>query len=148
MVLHSMFLLLLRNTTKGSILKQLTLSLGSLREGSCRRVFSFVREIEKLLLDSANAKSANLPEKIESIYGEDLDMERLKIQLRMLLDVVKVTPMDGIHIKEVTCVQTLCQVLNIQPSFKILLTEVHKLLRIYLIIPVTTSTVERNFSAL
>ena len=110
--------------------------------------FSFVREIEKLLLDSANAKSANLPEKIESIYGEDLDMERLKIQLRMLPDVVKVTPMDGIHINEVTHVQTLCQVLNIQPSFKILLTEVHKLLRIYVTIPVSTSTAERNFSAL
>ena len=110
--------------------------------------FSFVREIEKLLLDGAYAKSANLPEKIESIYGEDLDMERLKIQLRMLPDVVKVTPMDGVHIKEVTHVQTLCQVLNIQPSFKILLTEVHKLLRIYVTIPVSTSTAERNFSAL
>jgi len=95
-----------------------------------------------------NAKSANLSEKVASIYGEDLGMERLKIQLRMFPDVVKVTPMDGIHIKEVTCVQTLCQVLNIQPSFKILLTEVHKLLRIYLTIPATTSTAGRNFSAL
>ena len=31
--------LLLRNTTKGSTLKQLTLLMGSLREGSCKRIF-------------------------------------------------------------------------------------------------------------
>lgn len=121
---------------------------GELERRFLQESFSFVGEIEKLLLDSANAKSANLPEKMESIYQEDLDMDKLKIQLKMLPDAVKVTPMHGIPIKQVTRVQTLCQVFNIQPTFKILLTEVHKLLRIYLTILVTTSTAERNFSAL
>ena len=121
---------------------------GELERRFLQESFSFVGEIEKLLLAGANAKSANLPEKMESIYQEDLDMDKLKIQLKMLPDAVKVTPMHGIPIKQVTRVQTLCQVFNIQPTFKILLTEVHKLLRIYLTIPVTTSTAERNFSAL
>lgn len=58
------------------------------------------------MLHSANAKSANLPENIESIYGEDLDMDKLKNQLKMLPDAVKVTPMHGIHIQEVTHVAT------------------------------------------
>lgn len=89
-----------------------------------------------------------LPEKLESIYHEDLNMDKLKIQLKMLPDAVKVTPMNGIPIKQVTRIQTICQVFNIQPTFKKLLAEVHKLLRIYLTIPVTTSTAERNFSAL
>ena len=56
--------------------------------------------------------------------------------------------MHGIPLKQVTCIQTLCEVFNIHPTFKILLSEIHKLLRISLTIPVTTSTAERKFSAL
>ena len=100
------------------------------------------------MLDSANAKSVNLPEKMKSIYHKDLDMDKLKIQLQMLPDAVNATPLYGILIKQVTCIQTLCQVFNNHPSMKILLTELHKLLRIYLTIPVTTSTAEQSFSAL
>ena len=63
---------------------------------------SFVREIEKLLLDSANVKCVNLPEKMKSIYREDLDMNKLKIQQQMLPDTVKTTPLYSIPIKQVT----------------------------------------------
>ena len=100
----------------------------------------FVEEIVKLLLDSANAKRVNLFEKKKSICCKNLDMNKVKIQLQMLPDTVKATPLYKIPIKQVTYVQTLCKVFNNQP--KIILTEVHKLLRIYLTIPVTTSTAE------
>ena len=60
----------------------------------------------------------------------------------------KVTPTHGVPIKQLTCVQTLCQVFNIQPTFKTQLSEIHKLLRVYLTFPVTTSMVERKISAL
>ena len=56
--------------------------------------------------------------------------------------------LDGIPTKQVTRVQTLCEVFNQQRSLKTFLTEVHKLLKLYLTIPVTTSSSERNFSAL
>ena len=77
-------------------------------------------------------------------------MDKLMVQLHMLPDAVKTTLLDGIPIKQVTHIQTLCQVFNNQPiaSVKILLSEIHNLLRIYLTIPVTTSTAERSFSAL
>ena len=75
-------------------------------------------------------------------------MDKLKIQLKMLPDTVKVTPIHGVPIKQVTCIQTICEVFNIQPTFKILSLEIHKLLRVYLTIPVTTPTAERKFSAL
>ena len=110
---------------------------GELERRFLQESFSFVRQIEKLLLDSANAKSASLPEKVKSIYHQDIDMYKLKIQLKMLPDAIKVTPMYGIPIKQVTRIQTLCEVFNLQSTFKILLLEVHKLLRIYLTIPVT-----------
>ena len=70
------------------------------------------------------------------------DLKKLKIQLKMLPDAIKVTSMHGVPIKQVTCVQTLCQVFNIQPTFETLISEIHKLLRVYLTIPVTTSMVE------
>ena len=103
MVLHSMFFLLLRNTTKESTLKQLTLLMGSLREGSCKS-FSFVRQIKEVLLDNANAKCASLPEKVKSTYHQDIDMDtlQLKIQLKMLPNTVKIITMYGIPIKQVT----------------------------------------------
>ena len=63
----------------------------------------------------------------------------------MLPDAVKVTPIHGVPIKQVTRIQTLCEVFNIQPTFKILLLEIHTLLRIYITIPETTSTAERIF---
>ena len=44
------------------------------------------------MLNSANAKSASLPEKMESIYHKDIDMDKLKIHLKMLPDAVKVIP--------------------------------------------------------
>ena len=47
-----------------------------------------------------------------------------------------------------TRVHTLCDIFNHQPGLKNILTEVHKLLKIYLTIPVTTSSAERSFSAL
>ena len=75
-------------------MKQLTLLIGSLREGSfLAREFLFIRQIEKHLLDSANTKSANLPEKwspLNFIMKTYVDKNTLKIQLRMLPDVTKV----------------------------------------------------------
>ena len=53
---------------------------------------------------------ASLPEKVKSTYHQDIDMDKLKIQLKMLPDAVKVTPMYGIPVKQVTRIQTLCEV--------------------------------------
>ena len=67
---------------------------------SCKRIFYSLGK-QKKLLDSANAKSANLPEKMEPIkfYHKDIDMNKLKIQLKMLTDAIKVTSMHGVPIK-------------------------------------------------
>ena len=79
---------------------------------------------------------------MKSIYREDLDMNKLKIQQQMLPDAVKATPFYSIPIKQVTHIERLSHMFDNQPTMKILLTEVHKFLRIYLTIPVTTSTME------
>ena len=66
----------------------------------------------------------------------------------MLPDVIKAVPLDGITIREVTRVQTLCDAFNKLASFKMMLSEVHKLVLLYLTVPVTTATAELSFSGL
>ena len=64
----------------------------------------------------------------------------------MLPDAIKAIPLDGITIREATRVQTLCDVFNKQASFKMMLSEVHELVLLYLTVPVTTVTAECSFS--
>ena len=54
-----------------------------------------------------------------------------------------------LHLKSwVTSVQTICNIMNEIESSKTMLSEVYRLIQIFLTIPVTTSTAERTFSSL
>ena len=72
-------------------------------------------------------------------------MQKLSLQLQILPDAIRSNAKD---LQEVTQVQRICDVLNEQPGIKKLLTEVHKLIRNYYTIPVTTASAECSFSAL
>ena len=76
--------------------------------------FLLVRNIEALLLDSANGKPTTLSDDFVSLYTKDIDMEKLKLQLKFLPDAVKTVTPGGIPIHQVTRVQTLRNVLNTQ----------------------------------
>ena len=104
-----------------------------------------MRNIEKMLINSANGKSYSFPNTFKEIYDKDIDMEKLSLQLQLLPDAMKGSPT---KIKEVTRIRTICDILNDQPGVKNLLSEVHKVLRIYYTILVTTASAERSFSAL
>ena len=79
---------------------------------------------------------------------KDIDVKKLELHLKMLPDAIKTVSLDGMQIRKVTRVQTICNVFNKQTSFKALLSEVHKLVLLYLTIPVTTATAGRSFSGL
>ena len=89
-----------------------------------------------------------VPQDICTIYRKDIDFNKLVLHLKMLPDAIKAVPLDGWQIHEVTKVQTICDVFNKQTSFKVMLSEVHKLVLLYLTVPVTTATAERSFSGL
>lgn len=77
----------------------------------------------------------------ESVYEVDLDVHKLSRQLGVLVDVVhEALP----NVKEVTSVCTICDAMC-QNAHRTVFSEVHKLLRLYLTIPITTSTSERAF---
>ena len=67
----------------------------------------------------------------------------LRRQLPLLVDVVK---QGCVH--RVTSICTICEAMKANPTYKLILSEVHKLLRLYLVIPITSATAERTFSVL
>ena len=106
-----------------------------------------VIDIERLLHDSANGITRDIPESITDMYKSDIDQERLSLHLQMLPDAVKQYSVSNLPITKVTSIRTLCDVLNFG-SFKQLLSQVHILLQLFLTIPVTTATSERAISSL
>ena len=50
-------------------------------------------------------------------------------------------------IRQATTVRTICEAMNKGP-YKVMLEEIHKLLRLYFTIPITSSSSERAFSTL
>ena len=106
-----------------------------------------IREIETLLLNSANGTSVDtLPQDIENILVGDVDVERLKVQLCMLPDVIK-TALEG-SIKRVTNVRTIADAMLKSKIYQNMLSEVDKMLTLYFTFPATTATAERSFSSL
>ena len=78
-------------------------------------------------------------------------MNDLKKQLQLLPDLLKTANIrHNMGIKKVTstCISTICDIFNSCDFAKTMLPEVHKLLKVYLTIPVTTATPERSFSSL
>ena len=108
---------------------------------------STITEIETLLVSAANGTMANgIPETVSTYLESDVDVERLKVQLLMLPDMIK-TASEG-RIKEVTNVRTIASSMEQSEIYKGMLSDIDKLLKIYFTFPVTSATAERSFSAL
>ena len=105
--------------------------------------FAFIQNVEKLFIDAANGHEVNIPPEIRKCYENDVDFDRLKQQLQSLPDLCS-------NFFKVTNVDTIVQVLVESDSRAIrsLFSEVTKLLKLYLTVPITSSTSERSFSAL
>ena len=111
--------------------------------------------IEKLLIHATNRTDVeigigDIPADLK-LYEKDVDLGTLKIQLQMLPDLIRTRNTkipNCVPIKRVTNVQTLSDVMNEISMSKEMFSEVHRLLKIFYTIPVTTATAEHSFSAL
>ena len=56
-----------------------------------------------------------------------MGMEKLKPHLQLHSDAIKSVKLNGIPIKEVTRISTVCDVFNHQPALKCFITELHKI---------------------
>ena len=105
-----------------------------------------VLAIESLLIKSANGEchADEIKTVKESVFKDDLDFDSLDRHLGVLVDAVHVVLP---QVKKVTSIRTICEVMKVDP-YRSMLSEVHKLLRLYLTVPITSSTSERAFSTL
>ena len=105
-----------------------------------------VLAIEVLLIKSANGDDFSQELKVveNSCYQSDLCFNKLEKHLGVLVDVIhQALP----QVKKVTTIRTICEATNKGP-YKVMLEEIHKLLRLYFTIPITSSSSERAFSTL
>ena len=96
------------------------------------------------VLRNPELKPGTIPPKIHNLYNKDIDMKKRERQLRVLPDLLNSGPDIA---SKVARVRTLANMLAAAPLASGMFSEVDKLVRIYLTIPVTTATGERSFSA-
>ena len=103
-----------------------------------------------MLLSAASCDQEILvPEIVQSTYHNDLQIELLQAQLKLIPDLLlRHKELTGITIKEVTNIRTLCDIMNANPAAKSLCSEIHAMLKLYMTVAVTTATAERTFSTL
>ena len=76
-------------------------------------------------------------------------MQKAELQLRMLPDLIKAYRVSqGLTKLTVTRISTIADIMVTVPMAREMFSEIDKLLRLYLTIPVTTATAERSFSSL
>ena len=108
-----------------------------------------IKEIETPLLKADNGETIDsLSLLIQNYLRNDIDLDRLKIQLSLVQDMIKAATSESIPVIKVTNVRTIAEAMNTSDIYKTMLSEVNKLLQLYFTFPVTTATAERSFSSL
>lgn len=108
--------------------------------------------IEDIMIKAMNnmdESPVKVPDTVAEVYSKDMNMARLEKQLQMLPDLASTyKSSQSLKALKVTSVRTVCEIMQSVPVAQEMFSEVDKLLRIYLTIPITTATAERSFSAL
>ena len=120
--------------------------IGEIRRRFSQRDSDHLIAVEELLISSANGQTvhASMDHILQSHGGVDLDLQQLKVQLSMLNNLIKATT----NIREVTKIESICDALNQCSINKIMFSEKHKLIRLFLTVPATTATAEISFSTM
>ena len=105
-----------------------------------------MQKIEELLLKAGNGEAIESFHPLVSGYLEnDFDLERLKTHLSLVKGMIRQTLSS---VTTVTNVRTISEAMNTSDTYKNMLSEVNKLVKLYFTFPVTTATSERSFSSL
>ena len=101
--------------------------------------------MEDVLLSSVKGRNVSL----SNLVNGHLENELLEGQLNNLPTILGLYNAECKNkIKSVTHVSTLAEVFNAMPAEKIQCSEVHKMLKLYYTIPLTSVTCERSFSTM
>ena len=125
----------------------LDILLGEIEQRLTQTSLSILGEMEEVLISASNGTLKQPSENIKEIYSSVIDFDKLVNQLSMLQDFVRVSKVSQ-GIKRITKVSTICEIMNSSEIGKSMFSEVHKLLTIYLTVPMTSAIAERTFSSL
>lgn len=120
------------------------LAAGEVEKRFDQKDIRIIEKIESILLDAANGKQT-LPEDVQTLLADDIDQDWLKIQLTLVKDMIRTSSK---RISQITSVRSIASTMDESSIYKGMLSEVDKLLRIYLTFPTNSATAERSFSAL
>ena len=109
-------------------------------------VMTTILGLESLFLKATNGEDSREESKLvkDSVFNDNLSFNKLERQLAILVDTVHLAFPE---VKKVTSARTICEAMQAHANRE-LLSEVHKLIRLYLTIPITLATSERTFSVL
>ena len=120
-----------------------------------QKLLEIPKSIERVLLascipDHKNRTDIDVPAGIKENYSKDIDMRKLGHQLNHLPDLIQTSRKTDHYapLKRVTTLHTLVSIFQDNPFIRKMLSEVENLLKIYITIPITTSTSKRSFSAM
>uniref|UniRef100_A0A3Q2UA35 HAT C-terminal dimerisation domain-containing protein n=1 Tax=Fundulus heteroclitus TaxID=8078 RepID=A0A3Q2UA35_FUNHE len=99
--------------------------------------------LEHMIVSLAERETIPFPSSIVGLYKSDFDIDALRAQLDMLPDVIQTSGIEG-----GPTIASVASAVNATPVGKNLLPEVHKLLKLFYTIPVSTASAERCFSSL
>ena len=111
-----------------------------------QKTMKTVQNIEQLIIDAASANDFDI-NTVTELYSDDLSIADLTKQLPMLPDLLKVEMGDNYN-KDGIKINMVSKAILSSKAITVLFSEVEKLLRLYMTIPVTSATAERTFSAL
>lgn len=125
------------------------LAAGEIEKRFAHKDMSTIKEIEEILVKAGNGEAIDtLSPVIQSYFGNDIDLDRFKVQLTLVKDMIKTANAETVPVTKVTNVRTIASAMNASDIYKTMLSEVDKVLKIYFTFPVTTATAERSFSSL
>ena len=108
-----------------------------------------LHELEDILNTSCNGNVKKPSNQLCNLYSSDIDIDRLMPQLSMMPELINVFNKEsGAKVKKVTTVRAICDMRNNTSISKVMFSEMDKLLKIYLTVPVTTATAEKTFSTM
>ena len=120
--------------------------LGELNSRFDQEFMKPLQAMESVLINAANGNpfADDLDMLSSSVFGKDLDFAKLARHLAVLPDIVsQALP----EVKKVTSIRTVCEAMA-TGAHRATFSEMDKLLRLYLTVPITSATSERAFSTL
>jgi len=138
------------NFFKQQYFEVLDTMIGEIMKRFSQESFSFLQESEKAIIDSCNGVHFELSEAFQKACEGDVYINLLSTQLLLLPDVIETgNQQHNFTINRLLrSIATVCNVFNVFTFAKVMLSNVHHLLRIYLTVPMSSATTERTFSAL